>query len=92
MQKFLSVSDQKVLLGLRHAHGQEREKLTEFLPYLSEFDQRRLYAPEAYSSTYNFCVQGLGLSEMEACSRIKVAGLGRLYPEIGKYCGLGKFR
>ena len=52
------------------------------LAYLSEFDEQKLYRPEAYSSMQQFCVQGLGMSADGAEKRIRVARITRAFPAL----------
>jgi hypothetical protein len=52
------------------------------LAYLGEFDERKLYRPEAYSSMHQFCVGALGMSEDSAEKRIRVARITRENPAL----------
>jgi 5-methylcytosine-specific restriction endonuclease McrA len=52
------------------------------LAYLGEFDERKLYRPEAYSSMHQFCVGALGMSEDSADKRIRVARITREHPGL----------
>ncbi len=52
------------------------------LAYLGEFDERKLYRPEAYSSMHQFCVGALGMSEDSAEKRIRVARITREHPAL----------
>jgi hypothetical protein len=52
------------------------------LAYLGEFDERKLYRPEAYSSMHQFCVSALGMSEDSAEKRIRVARITREHPAL----------
>jgi 5-methylcytosine-specific restriction endonuclease McrA len=52
------------------------------LAYLGEFDERKLYRPEAYSSMHQFCVGALGMSEDSAERRIRVARILRDFPAL----------
>ena len=76
-----------------HAPHQLRRGLTLFnrrtnrdtammLAYLGEFDEQRLYRPEAYSSMHQFCVSELGMSEDAADKRIRVARITHEHPAL----------
>jgi 5-methylcytosine-specific restriction endonuclease McrA len=76
-----------------HAPHQLRRGLTLFnkrtnrdtammLAYLGEFDEQKLYRPEAYPSMHQFCVSALGMSEDGAEKRIRVARITREYPAL----------
>jgi 5-methylcytosine-specific restriction endonuclease McrA len=52
------------------------------LAYLGEFDEQKLYRPEAYSSMHQFCVSELGMSEDGAEKRIRVARITRDFPAL----------
>jgi len=60
------------------------------LAYLAEVDARRLYAEQACTSTWDFCVRKLGMSESEAQRRIAVARLVRSFPLAGRYLERGE--
>jgi hypothetical protein len=50
--------------------------------HLAEFDARRLYAGEGYSSTFRYCTDALRLSEDAAWNRIEVARAARDHPLV----------
>ena len=52
------------------------------LAYLGEFDEQKLYRPEAYSSMHQFCISELGMSQDAADKRIRVARITREFPAL----------
>src|SRR5262245_48202074 len=52
------------------------------LAYIAEFDFRRLYRPEGYTSMYHYCLGRLHLSEEAAYKRIQAARAARAFPAI----------
>ena len=78
------------LLDRLHAHvGRGNAWLVGLLAYLAELDARRLYAEQACTSTWDYCVRRLGMSEGEAQRRIAVARLVRSFPMAGGYLERG---
>ncbi|MEQ9504103.1 MAG: hypothetical protein RIT81_45020 [Deltaproteobacteria bacterium] len=67
---------------MRRTLDDERSKLVEFLRLLAEVDVRRLYAPMGFSSLFNLCVEGLGLSSDQAYRRVAAARVGRRFPMV----------
>jgi len=62
--------------------SKERAITLQFLIHLSEFDKRRLYLEQGYSSLFDFCTRKLGYSEGSAYRRIESARCIREYPEL----------
>ncbi|MEK6705278.1 MAG: hypothetical protein AABZ06_05775 [Bdellovibrionota bacterium] len=60
----------------------ERKLLVEFLVCLREFDIRKLYLEDGYSSLFSYLTQCLNLSEGSAYRRIQAARLSLKYPLI----------
>jgi hypothetical protein len=52
------------------------------LAHLGEIDERKLYLPVAYSSTFSYCVREMRMSDGTALKRIRVARLARRFPAI----------
>jgi 5-methylcytosine-specific restriction endonuclease McrA len=52
------------------------------LTRIAEFERRRLYAEDGYSSMFTFCVQKLHFSEDMAFKRIRVARAVRRFPAL----------
>jgi hypothetical protein len=59
-----------------------RKDVAVWIAYLAEFDRRRLFVPEGYSSLYSYCLRKLELSEDEAGKYIRVARAARKFPVI----------
>ena len=57
--------------------AREKEATAELLAHIAEFDERKLFLPEAYESMLAYCVGELGLSRDEAKQRIHIARAGR---------------
>lgn len=76
------LSDDELIAGLDAALRGERIALTEVVRHLAEFDRRRLYAPLAYPSTFEYCTRKYGLTEAAAYRRIYAARASRKYPVV----------
>jgi len=70
--------------------GKEREILLKFLIHLGEFDRRKLYLEQGYSSLFDFCTRKLGYSESSAYRRAESARCLREHPELKKSFFSGK--
>jgi hypothetical protein len=62
--------------------AKEKEATAELLAHIAEFDERKLYLPQAFPSMLAYCIGVLGLSEDAAKKRIQVARVGRSCPEL----------
>lgn len=76
------LSDADLRRGLFQWGSQERASIGMFIAHIAEFDRRRLYVPDGYSSMFVYCVRELKLSEGAAYRRIRAARAARKYPEI----------
>src|SRR5881296_1649322 len=76
------LSDPELLRGLASLVAQDRATIATLLAHIAEFDDRRLYLPAAYPSTYAYCVQELRLSEDAASKRIQAARAARQFPVL----------
>jgi len=63
--------------------SKERSVVLKFLIHLGEFDKRRLYLKQGYSSLFDYCTRKLNLSEGSAFRRITAARFLRDYPKCG---------
>jgi 5-methylcytosine-specific restriction endonuclease McrA len=68
-----AVSDDELLRRLSELLGQSRRVEADLIAHIAEVDARGLYAREAASSMFAYCVEVLHLSEPEAGLRIHVA-------------------
>src|SRR5215831_13044316 len=60
----------------------ERASSAEVVEHLVEIDRRRLYVEEACGSLTAYCIERLGYSEDEACTRVRVARLACRFPSL----------
>jgi hypothetical protein len=77
-----TLSDQQLLTRLETFVEEERERLHSFLAWLGEVDRRKALEGRGYSSTFDYCVRRLKLSEDEAYRRITAARAAVARPEI----------
>ena len=59
-----------------------RCSIVRLLEFMAEFDARRLYLPEGYSSMFAYCVEAMHMSEDSAAKRIRAARAVRRFPEL----------
>jgi hypothetical protein len=74
------LSNEELISGLRALAGEGHRVLARLLAYLGEVEQRRLDLESACSSLFDFCVRRLGMSEDEACRRVRAARIVRKFP------------
>src|SRR5262249_8927291 len=60
----------------------EKQATAWLLARIAEFDERKLYLPEAYPSMFAYCTGALHLSEDAAKKRIQIARVGRSLPGV----------
>src|SRR6188768_4024820 len=68
-----ALSDERLLSGLSRVVKQRNQVTAEFLAYLAEFDERRLYLDLGFASLFEYCVQALRLCESTAGRHIAAA-------------------
>ncbi len=90
MTKLGELSNDELLARLRAHVGRGNVWLIGLLAYVAEVDARRLYAEQACTSTWDFCVRKLGMSDSEAQRRIAVARVVRRFPLAGGYLERGE--
>jgi hypothetical protein len=76
------LSNDELLTKLEHYVEQERDRLHSFLAWLGEADRRKLLEGRGYTSTFDYCVRRLKLSEDEAYRRIHAARAAVVRPEL----------
>ena len=76
------LSDDQLLLRLSNVLKQSRRVESVLVAHIAEVDARRLYAREASSSMFQYCVDVLHLSEAEAYLRIAAARASRQHPAL----------
>ena len=74
--------DEELLAGLSRALGSSRGWTALVLAHLAEVEERRLHLIAGHGSMFAYCTVRLGMSEDEACRRIDVAPLARLFPAM----------
>lgn len=74
--------DERLLANLEGFVEEERARLHAFLAWLAEADLRKLPEDRGYSSTFDYCIRRLKLSEDEAYRRITAARATVVRPEI----------
>ena len=80
MYQLKALSYKELLIAIERTSDKEHEATLEFLIYLIEVEDRRLYAEEGYSSMFSFCTQRLRYSEGAAHRRIQGARALRDFP------------
>jgi hypothetical protein len=60
----------------------ERAAIVELVAHLAEFDARKLYRAEGFSSLFVYCTSALRLSEQSAYNRIEAARAARRFPVV----------
>jgi hypothetical protein len=76
------VPDPAVLPNLRRAVSHGCKNTAIVLAYISEADERRLYAPAGYDSIHPYLVDELNFSEDAAGKRIHAARTCRRFPAL----------
>jgi HNH endonuclease len=76
------MSDDALRHQLRQLVAHDRTTTVRLLIHLGEFDSRRLYRAEGYSSMHAYCLGELKMSDDVANKRIRVARKARRYPAI----------
>lgn len=79
---FHSFSDRDLTSELPRLAASERALTVQVIACLAEFDRRRLYLAEGYTSLFNYCVRRLKLTEHEAYNRVHVARAVRRHPDL----------
>jgi hypothetical protein len=77
-----SLTDSQLLTEIPRLARGEREATVALIAHLAEFDARRLFEGEGFSSTFKYCLEVLRLSEDAAFNRIEAARAARRYPGV----------
>ena len=85
-----SLDDDALTKKVVHLARSEREALVDFLHHLGEFDARRLYLAQGYSSLFEYCSVFLRLSNGTAHRRYTTARLMRRFPLIAEFLRAGR--
>jgi len=70
--------------------AKEKKATAELLAHIAEFDERKLYLPEAFPSMLDYCIKELRLSEEAAKKRLWVARAGRGCPGVFEALASGR--
>ena len=57
--RFGSLTDDELLAGLKSIVGRRNQITAEFLAYLAELDDRRLFLDLGFASLFEYCVEAL---------------------------------
>jgi len=76
------LDDHSLTVELTRLAGCERESTVALVAHLAEFDARRLYEGEGFSSLFKYCTTILRLSEDSAYNPIQAARVARRFPVI----------
>ena len=77
-----SLTDVQLLTAIPLLARGEREATVALIAHLAEFDARRLFQGEGFSSTFRYCLEVLRLSEDAAFNRIEAARAARRFPRV----------
>lgn len=77
-----TLTDEQLMMRLECFVEEERMRLHSFLAWLAEADLRKVPEAKGYSSTFDYCVRRLKLSEDEAYRRIHAARATVTRPEL----------
>ena len=76
------LSDPDLVAEIARRAARERHATADIIRILIEFDRRRLYLAEGYSSLFAYCTQVLHYSEHGAFNRIEVARAAARWPQL----------
>jgi len=76
------LTDSELTAQVARLARDERASTVALIVHLAEFDARRLFAAEGFSSTFSYCVEVLRLSEDATFNRIQAARFARDYPVV----------
>jgi hypothetical protein len=79
---FAVLSDPDLVAEIARLAARERHATAAVIRVLIEFDRRRLYLAEGYSSLFAYCTQVLHYSEHGAFNRIEVARAATRWPQL----------
>ena len=77
-----TLSDPELVRTVAERASRERHATAGLIRALIEFDRRRLYLAEGYSSLYAYCTGALHYSEYGAFNRIEVARAAARWPQL----------
>jgi hypothetical protein len=77
-----ALSDAALLSQVCSLAARERAAIADLVAHLAEFDARKLYRGEGFSSLFVYCTSALRLSEQSAYNRIEAARAARSFPVV----------
>jgi hypothetical protein len=81
-RKYSNLESYQVLSDIRALALQEQSLIVDLLEYLYEVDVRKLYAPLAYSSLFEFGVKELGFTRAQSYERTRAVAAMKQIPEV----------
>ncbi|HET7544460.1 MAG TPA: HNH endonuclease [Polyangiaceae bacterium] len=85
-----ALTDEQLLAGLAGVVKRRNQVTAEFLAYLAELDDRRLYLELGFPSLFEYCVRALRLCESTAGRHIAAARVCRAHPEVFAWVASGE--
>src|SRR5687768_9336482 len=79
---FARLSDADLTTEVKRLLAVERRATAQLIACLAEFDARRLYLPQGFSSMFTYCRDHLHLGDGAAYRRIEAARASRRFPII----------
>jgi hypothetical protein len=76
------VGDDALERSMLALFADDRRRLAQQIAHIAEFDARRLYAREGFSSMFDYCVGRARLSDDAALKRIRAARAARAHPVL----------
>lgn len=75
------LSDEEVFAFIEVRRDNERRTVAEIVALLAVVEDRRIHLARAFTSMFDYCLRGLGLTEKEAKRRIDAARIVARFPE-----------
>jgi hypothetical protein len=84
------LSDDELIVRLKRCVANDRKSTALLVEHFGEVSARGLYRDQGYPSMFTYAVHALRMSESEAGLRIRVARLGRKFPEALRMLARGE--
>jgi 5-methylcytosine-specific restriction endonuclease McrA len=81
-QSLKHLSNEALRQALKNKVANENVTTADVIAHIAEFDERKLYLPDAYPSMLRYCIGELGMSEDEAKKKIQVARAAQEFPAL----------
>jgi hypothetical protein len=82
LPSYRKLTDDALIAEMPRLAGSERRATVHLVSALLEFERRRLHLPLGYTSSFDYCVRSLRLTEHEALNRIEAARAARRFPAL----------